>query len=82
MLDCWPSIGASGRGLHNRGVFPTTLLGNRVRIRTAGLEAPSQLGRGERHGGIFKENLKLIVKAHKVIVEKGMKMLGSVRTNC
>ena len=55
---------------------------NGVLLRTLGLQAPSQLGRGERHGGIFKENLKLIVKAHKVIVKKGMKMLGSVRMIC
>ena len=36
------------------------------------------MGRGERHGGIFKENLKHIVKVHKVIGNKGMKMATSV----
>ena len=74
----WPSIVTSGRGLHNRGVFSTILQANKVLIRTAGLEAPSQLGRGERHGGIFKDHLKHIVKVHRVIGKKGMKMDASV----
>ena len=63
----WPSIVTSGRGLLNRGVFSTTLQVNGVLIRIAGLEAPSLLGRGERHGGIFKDHLEHIVKVHNVI---------------
>ena len=37
---------------------------------------------GERHGGIFKKNLKRIVKVHKVIGRKGMKMAASVSVEC
>ena len=51
---------------------------NGVLLRTAGLEAASELGRGERHGGIFKESLEHIVKVHKAIGKKGMKMDASV----
>ena len=42
----------------------------------------SALGRGERHGGIRRENLKHIVKVHKVIAKKGTKMAASVATEC
>ena len=73
----WPSILTSDRGLHSRGVFSTTSQANGVLIRTAGLEAPSQLGRGERHGGIYKNHLKHMVKVHRVIGKKGMKMAAS-----
>ena len=76
----WPSTVTSDPGLHNFGVFSTTLQANGVRIRIAGLEAPSQLGRGDRHGGIFNDHLNHIVKVHKVIGKKGMKM-GDLRCN-
>ena len=62
------------RGLHNRGLFSQTLQANGVLLRTAALEAPSQLGRCERHGGIFKENLLHVVTVHKVIGKKAMEM--------
>ena len=78
----WPSIVTSDRGPHNRGVFSKTLRANGVLIRTSGLEAPSQLGRGERHGGIFEDHLKSIVKAHKAIGKKGMQMAASVVIEC
>ena len=42
----------------------------------------SQLGREERDGGIFEENLKHIVKVHNVICKKGMEMAASVATKC
>ena len=73
----WPSIAMSDRGLHSRGAFSTTLQVNGVLIRTAGLAAPSPLGRGERHAGIFKDKVKHVVKAHRVIGEKVMKMAVS-----
>ena len=51
-------------------------------IRTAGLEATSQVGRGECHCGIFKDHLKHVVKVHKVIGNKGMKMAAFVAIEC
>ena len=62
------------RGLHNRSLFSETLHAKGVMIRTAGLEAPSQLVRAERHGGFFKTNLQHVVTVHKVIGKKAMKM--------
>ena len=55
------------RGTHNRGVFMSTLCANGVEIRQAGLEAPEQIGRVERHGGIFKNMLKRVVKDRNVV---------------
>jgi hypothetical protein len=46
------------------------------------LEAPSQLGRCERHGGIFKDNLLHVVTVHKVIGKKAMKMAAAVSISC
>ena len=78
----WPSIVTRDRGPHNRGVLSTTLQADGVPIRIAGLEAPSELGQGERHCGIFKDHLKHIVKVHRVIGKKGMKMAASVAIEC
>ena len=49
-----------------------------VIIRTAGLEAPTQIGRGERHGGIFKSNLKHLVKVFRIVGKNDMKVAASV----
>ena len=55
-----------------------------VLIRTTGSEAPSQLRRGQRlfESSRIKENLKHIVKVHKVIGKRGMKMAASVAIEC
>ena len=53
----------AGRGVHNRGVFAQVLSAHGVYLRTAGVEAAEQIGRCERHGGIIKQNLSLVVIA-------------------
>ena len=50
------------RGLNNRGAFKKGLDANGVYLRNSGLEAPEQIGRGERHGGILKDNAKKLIK--------------------
>ena len=50
----YPVILACDRGLHNYGAFSKGLAMNGVYQRVAGLEAAEHIGRGERHGGIFK----------------------------
>ena len=50
----WPQTLSCDRGVHNRGVFARTLAQHGVLIRQAGVESPEQIGRVERHGGLFK----------------------------
>ena len=45
------------RGLNNRGVFAKTLAAAHVYISNVGLEAPYQIGKVERRGGIWKGGL-------------------------
>ena len=45
------------------------------------MEAPEQLGRGERHGGIWKENLSRVVKVHRIVGKKDMKVAAAVVVN-
>ena len=37
-----------------------------VEIRQAGQQAPWQIGRGERHGGILKAMVKRLITAHQL----------------
>ena len=50
----WPQTLSCNRGVHNGGVFARTLAQHGVLIRQAGVESPEQIGRVERHGGLFK----------------------------
>ena len=74
----WPRILTSDRGVHNKGVFSRALTQNGVFWRQAGLEAPEQIGRAERHGGILKEVIKRLVVYHHVIGKQAMKLCLSV----
>ena len=60
----WPQTLSCDRGVHNRGVFTRTQHG--VLIRQAGVESPEQIGRVERHGGLFNAVLKRMVADHAV----------------
>ena len=62
----WPQTLSCDRGVHNRGVFARTLARHGVLIRQAGVESPEQIGRVERHGGLFKAVLKRMVADHAV----------------
>ena len=76
----WPSIVTVDRGTHNRGVFTRGLAAHGVYVRPTGLESPEQLGRGERHGGLFKKALKRIVRVHHIVGKVAMKMAGAEAT--
>ena len=62
----WPQTLSCDRGVHNRGVFVRTLAQHGVLIRQAGVESPEQIGRVEKHGGLFKAVLKRMVADHAV----------------
>ena len=63
----FPRIVATDKGLHNRDSFARGFKSNGVHMRQAGTEAPEQVGRGERHGGISKNMMKYAIKDHHVI---------------
>ena len=72
----WPSIVTTDRGTHNRGVFRRTLAAHGVYVRPIGLESPEHLGRGERHGGMFKKDFKRAIREHHVTGKEKMKILA------
>ena len=51
---------------------------NGTYLRQAGLEAPEQIGRGERHGGIIKSAMKAVIKEHHVIGKDQMKQVAII----
>ena len=50
-----PQIFTCDRGVHNQGRFRDLMRIHGIHLRYAGLEAPYQIGRTERQGGILKE---------------------------
>ena len=70
----WPRIVTTDRGTHNRGVFVRILGKNGVYVRNIGLESPEHLGRGERHGGIIRTNMKKIIREHQITTKVHIKM--------
>ena len=62
----WPQTLSCDRGVHNRGVFARTLAQHGVLIRQAGVESQEQIGRVERHDGLFKAVLKRMITEHAV----------------
>ena len=45
-------------------------------VRHACLEAPEQIGRGERHGGVIKSAMKAVIREHHVIGKDQMKQVA------
>lgn len=72
-----PKILTCDRGVHNRGRLQDLLRVNGVQLRYVGLEAPYQLGRGERQGGILKTLLKAAIEERNIIGVHEMEMLLS-----
>ena len=58
----FPRVVCTDRGLHNRGAFAKGMSDHGVQIRTAGLESPEHIGRGERHGGIVKRTWRRVCR--------------------
>ena len=74
----WPKVVSSDRGLHNRGNFAKGLEAHGVYLRQAGLENPEGIARGERHGGMWKETFRKIVKVFGIIGKQQVKLATSV----
>ena len=49
---------------------------NGTYLRQAGLEAPEQIGRGERHGGLMQSAMMAVIKEHHVIGKDQMKQVA------
>ena len=80
-----PRIFTCDRGVHNRGRVFDLLRVHGVQVRTVGLEAPFQIGRTERQGGILKEVLKGAIEERQIIGVNDIKMLIAESTtvkNC
>ena len=61
-----------GTRLHNRGVFLQWIKKQGIDVRDAGVESPEQIGRTERHGGLWKDIFKKVVTDKNVIGEAEM----------
>ena len=72
LFDLWfgwagpPQSIVLDRGAHNRGIFAETVTSMGIELRYIGTEAPHQLGRGERQGGILKQILQHVVESRQV----------------
>ena len=65
------------RGLNNRGVFAKELSAAGVYCASIGLEAPYQLGKVERHGGIWKDIAAKGIEAKAIRGLRGMATLAA-----
>ena len=65
------------KGMHNQGRMRDMLRIHGISIRYTGLEAPYQLGRGERQGGIFKELMYAAMEERNIIGTNNIKTLIS-----
>ena len=63
------------RGMHNQGRMKDLLRIHGIMLRYTGVEAPFQLGRGERQGGLFKELLYAAMEERQVIGVNQVKTL-------
>jgi hypothetical protein len=62
----YPKMLVTDRGLNNRGVFRKELEAAGVDCTNIGLEAPYQLGKVERHGGIWKTVATKVIDAKQI----------------
>ena len=53
--------------MHSRGIFIRILGLHGISIKSIGLESPEELGRTERHGGMWKATAKRAVHVQKVV---------------
>ena len=75
--SCWagtPQYILADRGLHNRGVFQSELEKAGAKFRTVATEAPWELGRVERHGGILKHMMNKVIMAEQVTGKDELRM--------
>ncbi len=72
-----PRILTCDRGVHNRGRLQDLLRVHGIQLRYTGVEAPYQLGRGERQGGLLKNLLKTCMEERNIIGVHEVEMLLS-----
>ncbi|CAE7485137.1 RE2 [Symbiodinium sp. CCMP2592] len=72
-----PRIFSSDQGVHNRGHVAALLRANGVEIKMAGVKAPWQIGRAERHGGILKAMMKRVIAMGHLTGEFAIKAVAS-----
>ena len=63
------------RGLHNRGIFQSELEKAGVTFRYAATEAPWELGRTERHGGLLKGIMSRTILAEQIAGLDGLQIV-------
>ena len=63
------------RGLHNRGIFQSELEKSGVVFRYAATEAPWELGRTERHGGLLKGIMARTILAEQIAGQDGLQIV-------
>ena len=73
----WPRYITCDRGLHNRGTFCKEVRRNGVLVRQAALESPEQIGRVERHGGVWKRIAERIITANQITGGFEMQMMSA-----
>ena len=73
----WPQIVVTDRGTHNQGQFSKGLSAHGVYLKQAALEAPEQIGTGERHGGLFKRVMKRVIKQNAIVGKERMKLAAA-----
>ena len=61
-----PTTVVMDRGSENKGRFRSTLSEAGILLRYTGTEAPHQLGRGERQGGILKDIVKASIQSRQL----------------
>ena len=75
----YPKEVISDRGLHNRGTFARSLSARGIQVINVGVEAPEQIGRVERHGGILKS---MILKVASDLGVSGIEEMKAVVAQC
>ena len=70
-----PEVIVCDRGMRNQGRLKDLLRVHGIRLRYTGVEAPFQLGRGERQGALFKEIMYVAMEEQQAIGVRDIKTL-------
>ena len=70
-----PTVVTCDRGMRSQGKLKDLLRVNGIQLRYTGVEAPFQLGRGERQGSIFKDLIYAAIEERQILGTKEMQIL-------
>ena len=70
-----PKMITCDKGVHNQGRLKDLLRTHGILLRYTGVEAPFQLGRGERQGSLFKDIIKASIEERQILGIQEMKAL-------